>query len=161
MAKLYSHWITINYREAYNIFACNGILFNHESPRRGETFVTKKIVRALCKIKKNKQKTLFIGNINAMRDWGHAEDYVEAMWKMMQKNKPDDYVIATGKQYTVKQFINFTADQLGIKLKWEKRENFYCENKKDGQVVVKQDKKYFRAAEVEDLLVTAGRQEDT
>jgi len=153
VAKLYSHWITINYREAYNIFACNGILFNHESPRRGETFVTKKIVRALCKIKKNKQKTLFIGNINAMRDWGHAEDYVEAMWKMMQKNKPDDYVIATGKQYTVKQFINLTADQLGITLKWEKKGKFYiAKNKKDGQVVVKQDKKYFRAAEVEDLL---------
>ncbi len=153
VAKLYSHWITINYREAYNIFACNGILFNHESPRRGETFVTKKIVRALCKIKKNKQKTLFIGNINAMRDWGHAEDYVEAMWKMMQKNKPDDYVIATGKQYTVKQFINFTADQLGIKLKWEKKGKFFiAKNKKNGQVVVKQDKKYFRAAEVEDLL---------
>ena len=114
--------MTVNYREAYNIFACNGILFNHESPRRGETFVTKKIVRALCRIKMNKQKTLYIGNINAKRDWGHAEDYVEAMWKMLQKNKPDDYVIATGKQYTVKQFINLTAKQLGILLKWEKKE---------------------------------------
>ena len=153
VAKLYSHWITINYREAYNIFACNGILFNHESPRRGETFVTKKIVRALCKIKMKKQKTLFIGNINAKRDWGHAEDYVEAMWKMLQKNKPEDYVIATGKQYSVKQFINFTASKLGIALKWEKKGKFYtARNKKDGQILVKQDQKYFRAAEVDDLL---------
>ena len=153
VAKLYSHWMTVNYREAYNIFACNGILFNHESPRRGETFVTKKIVRALCRIKMNKQKTLYIGNINAKRDWGHAEDYVEAMWKMLQKNKPDDYVIATGKQYTVKQFINLTAKQLGILLKWEKKEKLYiAKNKKNNEVIIKQDKKYFRAAEVEDLL---------
>ena len=153
VAKVYAHWITINYREAYNIFACNGILFNHESPVRGETFVTKKIVRALCKIKMNKQKTLFIGNINAKRDWGHAEDYVEAMWKMLQKKKPEDYVIATGKQYSVKQFINFTASQLGMALKWEKRGKFYtARNKKDGRILVKQDKKYFRAAEVDDLL---------
>ena len=153
VAKLYSHWITINYREAYNIFACNGILFNHESPKRGETFVTKKIVRALCRIKKNRQKTLYIGNLNAKRDWGHAEDYVEAMWKMLQKKKPDDYVIATGKQYSVKQFINVTAKKLGISLKWEKKENFYlAKNKKNNNIIVKQDRKYFRAAEVDDLL---------
>ncbi len=153
VAKLYSHWITINYREAYNIFACNGILFNHESPKRGETFVTKKIVRALCRIKKNKQKTLYIGNLNAKRDWGHAEDYVEAMWKMLQKKKPDDYVIATGKQYTVKQFINITAKKLGISLKWEKKGKFYlAKNKKNNNIIVKQDRKYFRAAEVDDLL---------
>ena len=153
VAKLYSHWITINYREAYNLFACNGILFNHESPKRGETFVTKKIIRALCKIKKNKQKILYIGNINAKRDWGHAEDYVEAMWKMLQKNKPDDYVIATGKQYSVKQFINFTAKKLGINLQWKKKGKLsFALNKKNNQIIVKQDEKYFRAAEVDDLL---------
>ena len=106
VAKVYAHWITVNYREAYNIFACNGILFNHESPVRGETFVTRKIVIALCKIKLKKQKTLYLGNLSAKRDWGHARDYVEAMWKMLQKKKPSDYVIATGKQYTVKQFVN-------------------------------------------------------
>ena len=153
VAKLYSHWITINYREAYNLYACNGILFNHESPKRGETFVTKKIVRALCKIKQNKQKILYIGNIEAKRDWGHAEDYVEAMWKMLQKNKPDDYVIATGKQYSVKQFINFTAKKLGINLVWKKKGKLsFAINKKNNQIVVKQDKKYFRAAEVDNLL---------
>ena len=128
-------------------------MFNHESPKRGETFVTKKIVRALCRIKKNKQKTLYIGNLNAKRDWGHAEDYVEAMWKMLQKKKPDDYVIATGKQYTVKQFINITAKKLGISLKWEKKGKFYlAKNKKNNNIIVKQDRKYFRAAEVDDLL---------
>ena len=105
-AKLYAHWITINYREAYKMFACNGILFNHESPIRGETFVTKKIVGALCKIVNNNQKKLYLGNLYAKRDWGHAKDYVVAMWKMLQKKKPDDYVIATGQQYSVKQFIN-------------------------------------------------------
>ncbi len=153
VAKLYAHWMTINYREAYNIFACNGILFNHESPKRGETFVTKKIVRALCRIKMKKQKTLYIGNINAKRDWGHAEDYVEAMWKMLQKNKPDDYVISTGKQYSVKQFINLTAKKLGIILYWGKKEKLnFARNKDNNQIVVRQDKKYFRAAEVEDLL---------
>ena len=107
VAKVYAHWITINYREAYNIFACNGILFNHESPRRGETFVTRKIVIGLVKIKLKKQKTLYLGNLSAKRDWGHARDYVEAMWKMLQKKTPSDYVIATGKQYSIKQFINF------------------------------------------------------
>ena len=116
VAKLYAHWITINYRETYNIFACNGILFNHESPKRGETFVTKKIVSALVRIKLKKQKKLFLGNINAKRDWGHAKDYVEAMWKMMQQKKPKDYVISTGKQYSVKQFVNLVLRELNINI---------------------------------------------
>ena len=119
VAKVYAHWITVNYREAYNIFACNGILFNHESPVRGETFVTRKIIVALCKVKKGLQKTLFLGNLDAKRDWGHAKDYVEAMWKMMQKKIPNDYVIATGKQYSVKQFVNLTLKELRIKYYWK------------------------------------------
>ena len=117
-SKIYAHWITINYRESYNIFACNGILFNHESPVRGETFVTKKIVSGLFKIKKKELKTLYLGNIYSKRDWGHAKDYVEAMWKMLQQKKPDDFVIATGKQYSVKQFINLVCKELNIKIKW-------------------------------------------
>ena len=119
VAKVYAHWITVNYREAYNIFACNGILFNHESPVRGETFVTRKIVVALCKIKNGLQKKLYLGNLEAKRDWGHAKDYVEAMWKMMQKKKPSDYVISTGKQHTVKQFVNFVLNELNIKYYWK------------------------------------------
>ena len=117
VAKVYAHWITVNYREAYNIFACNGILFNHESPVRGETFVTRKIVIGLCKIKLKKQKTLYLGNLNAKRDWGHARDYVEVMWKMLQRKIPSDYVISTGEQYTVKQFVNFVLKELSIKYK--------------------------------------------
>jgi GDPmannose 4,6-dehydratase len=119
VAKVYAHWITVNYREAYNIFACNGILFNHESPVRGETFVTRKIVIGLCKIKLKKQKTLFLGNLYAKRDWGHARDYVEAMWKMLQKKNPSDYVISTGKQYTVKQFVNLVLNELNIRYVWK------------------------------------------
>ena len=154
-AKLYAHWITVNYREAYKIFACNGILFNHESPIRGETFVTKKIVSGLCKIKSNQIKKIYLGNLYAKRDWGHAKDYVEAMWKMMQQKKPDDYVIATGKQYTVKQFINLTAKQLKIKIHWKGKginEKAYSE---DGKVIIEIDKKYFRPAEVNSLLGSA------
>ena len=150
VSKLFAHWITINYRQAYNIFACNGILFNHESPLRGETFVTKKIVTALCKIKRNKQKKLFLGNLYAKRDWGHAKDYVLAMWKMLQQKKPDDYVIATGHQYSVKQFINFCAKQLNMKILWKGkglREKCYWNNK----VIIEIDKKYFRPTEVESL----------
>ena len=112
VAKVYAHWITVNYREAYKIFASNGILFNHESPRRGETFVTRKIVIALCKIKLGLQKKLFLGNLDAKRDWGHAKDYVEAMWKILQRKTPSDYVIATGKQYSVKEFVNLTLNEL-------------------------------------------------
>ena len=119
VAKVYAHWITVNYREAYKIFACNGILFNHESPVRGETFVTKKIIMGLCRIKTGKQKKLFLGNLSAKRDWGHAKDYVEAMWKMLQRKKPQDYVISTGKQYSVKDFINLSLKELNIKYYWK------------------------------------------
>jgi len=149
-AKLYAHWITINYREAYGIFACNGILFNHESPIRGETFVTKKIVSALCKIINNNQKKLYLGNLYAKRDWGHARDYVIAMWKMLQRKKPDDYVIATGQQYSVKEFINYTAKELGILIKWKGRgvnEKGYWNNK----CIIEIDKEYFRPTEVNSL----------
>ncbi len=118
VAKLYSHWITINYRESHNIFASNGILFNHESPLRGETFVTKKIVKALCRIKQKKQKKLILGNLYSKRDWGHAIDYVEAIWKILQHNRPDDFVICTGKQYSIKQFINLVAKNLKMKIIW-------------------------------------------
>ncbi len=141
-AKLYSHWITVNYREAYNIFACNGILFNHESPFRGNTFITKKVVQALCKIKLNKQKKLFVGNLYSKRDWGHAEDYVKAMWKMLQHNKPDDFVICTGKQYTIKQFINMVAKELNIQIKWKGkgiREKAYDKN---NSCIIECNKKY-------------------
>ena len=152
VAKVYAHWITVNYREAYNIFACNGILFNHESPVRGETFVTRKIVIALCKIKLGLQKKLYLGNLDAKRDWGHAKDYVEAMWKMMQKKKPSDYVIATGKQYTVKQFVDLTLNQLGFKYYWKgsglKAKCFDM----NGKCIVQCDKEYFRPLEVDTLL---------
>jgi GDPmannose 4,6-dehydratase len=149
-AKLYAHWITINYREAYGIFACNGILFNHESPIRGETFVTKKIVSALCKIINNNQKKLYLGNLYAKRDWGHAKDYVIAMWKMLQIKKPDDFVIATGQQYSVKEFINFTAKELGVLIQWKGRginEKGYWNNK----CIIEIDKQYFRPTEVNSL----------
>jgi len=152
VAKVYAHWITVNYREAYNIFACNGILFNHESPRRGETFVTRKIVIGLCKIKLKKQKTLYLGNIDAKRDWGHAKDYVEAMWKMMQRKTPSDYVISTGKQYTVKQFVNLALKELNINFKWKgKGINSKCYDEK-GRCIVACSKEYFRPLEVDTLL---------
>ena len=150
-AKLYAHWITINYREAYNIFACNGILFNHESPMRGETFVTRKIVRALCEIKKKKSGILYLGNLYSKRDWGHAKDYVIAMWKMLQKKIPKDYVIATGKQYTVKHFVNMVAKELKLQIKWSGKglkEQAYINNK----LAIRIDKKYFRPTEVNSLL---------
>ena len=149
-AKLYAHWITINYREAYGIFACNGILFNHESPIRGETFVTKKIISALCKIINNNQKKLYLGNLYAKRDWGHAKDYVVAMWKMLQRKKPDDFVIATGQQYSVKEFINFTANELDILIQWKGKgvnEKGYWNNK----CIIEIDKQYFRPTEVNSL----------
>ena len=152
VAKVYAHWITINYREAYNIFACNGILFNHESPVRGETFVTRKVVIGLCKIKLKKQKTLYLGNINAKRDWGHAKDYVEAMWKMLQKRAPSDYVISTGKQYTVKNFVNLVLDELKIKFIWKGRGiNEKCFDE-SGNCIVACDKEYFRPLEVDTLI---------
>jgi len=152
VAKVYAHWVTINYRESYKIFACNGILFNHESPNRGETFVTKKIISALCKIKLGKQKKLYLGNLDAKRDWGHAKDYVLAMWKMMQKKTPNDYVIATGKQYSVKQFVDFALKELKIKFKWKgKGINRKCFDLK-GNCIIQCDKKYYRPLEVDTLL---------
>ena len=152
VAKLYAHWITINYREAYNIFACNGILFNHESPRRGETFVTQKIVQAMCKIKKNQQKILYLGNIYAKRDWGHAKDYVEAMWLMLKQKKPQDFVIATGKQYTVKSFIDNVAKKLDMKIFWKgKGINEKAVDDK-GRIIVACSKTYYRPLEVNSLL---------
>ena len=152
VAKVYSHWITVNYREAYNIFACNGILFNHESPRRGGTFVTKKIVSALCKIKLNKQKTLFLGNLEAKRDWGHAKDYVVAMWKILQQKTPDDYVLATGRQISVKQFVNLVLKELKIDFAWSgKGMNTFCYTKTKKNKIIKIDKNYYRPLEVDTL----------
>jgi len=152
VAKVYAHWITVNYREAYGIFACNGILFNHESPVRGETFVTKKIVNGLCKIKMGFQQKLYLGNLKAKRDWGHAEDFVEAMWKMLQQKKPSDYVIATGKQYTVKSFVNMVLKELNMKFYWkgEGLQSKCYDNK--GNCIIECDKKYFRPLEVDTLL---------
>ena len=151
VAKVYSHWITINYRESYNIFACNGILFNHESPLRGETFVTKKIVQALCKIKIGKQKKLILGNLYAKRDWGHAEDYVEAMWKILQNNKPEDFVICTGKQYSIKEFINLVSKELKLKINWKGKglneKGYDLQN----NCIIECNKKYLRPAEVDTL----------
>tara|TARA_B110001450_G_C17631479_1_gene485388 strand:+ start:684 stop:1730 length:1047 start_codon:yes stop_codon:yes gene_type:complete len=152
VAKLYAHWITKNYREAYNIFAANGILFNHESPRRGETFVTKKIIAALCKIKLGKQNKLFLGNLDSKRDWGHAKDYCLAMWKILQQKKPEDYVIATGKQYSILEFVNFSAKRIGIKIRWKgkgiKRKAYNEKN----EIIVECDKNYFRPLDVINLL---------
>ena len=152
ISKCFAHWITKNYRDAYGIFACNGILFNHESPIRGETFVTKKIIQGLVKIKKGRQKKLFLGNLYSKRDWGHAKDYIEAMWKMLQQKKPNDYVIGTGKTFTIKDFVNKSAKKIGFNLKWvgkgiqEKAINI--ENKK---VIVECKKRYFRPLEVDFL----------
>ena len=153
VAKLYAHWITVNYRESYGIFGVNGILFNHESPRRGETFVTKKIVKALCKIKYGLQDKLYLGNLRAKRDWGHARDYVKAMWMTLQQKEPDDYVIATGEQFSIKQFVNFVAKKLRIKIKWvgkgSREKAINIENKK---IIVECDKKYFRPLDVDSLI---------
>ena len=151
VAKLYAYWITINYREAYGIYACNGILFNHESPVRGETFVTRKITRALTRIKLGLQKNLFLGNLNARRDWGHARDYVEVQWLMLQQEKPEDFVIATGKQYSVRDFINLAAKNLNMKIEWkgknEKEVGIY-----NNQEIIKIDTGYYRPTEVDTLL---------
>ena len=153
VAKLYSHWITTNYREAYNIFACNGICFNHESQRRGETFVTRKITRAAARISLGIEKKLYLGNLGAKRDWGHAKDYIEAMWLMLQQKRPDDYVIATGKQHSVKEFCTLAFKEVGINLKWEgKGKKKKGINKKTGKIIVEIDPRYFRPAEVESLL---------
>ena len=150
-AKLYAYWITINYREAYNIYACNGILFNHESPIRGETFVTRKITRALARIKLGLQERLYLGNIDAKRDWGHAKDYVEMQWLMLQQDCPEDYTISTGEQHTVREFIEVAAKELNIDIKWQGsgvNENGKWKNK----IIISIDKRYFRPTEVETLL---------
>ena len=151
VAKLYAYWITVNYREAYGIYACNGILFNHESPVRGETFVTRKITMALSRIKLGIQKNLYLGNLNALRDWGHAKDYVEAQWLMLQQEKPEDFVIATGKQYSVRDFINLAAKQLDMKIEWSGKDLNEV-GSFEGNDIIKVDPRYFRPTEVETLL---------
>ncbi|MDA8164272.1 MAG: GDP-mannose 4,6-dehydratase, partial [Desulfobacteraceae bacterium] len=170
VAKLYSYWITVNYREAYGIYACNGILFNHESPVRGETFVTRKITRALARISLGLQDCIYLGNLDSKRDWGHARDYVEMQWLMLQQEKPDDFVIATGEQYSVRHFVEAAAGQLGIVLKWEgsgleakgivetcaglapEKGRSECKCPRPGDVIVRIDPRYFRPTEVETLL---------
>lgn len=163
VAKLYAYWITVNYREAYGLYACNGILFNHESPRRGETFVTRKITRGLANIAQGLEECLYMGNIDALRDWGHAKDYVRMQWLMLQQDEPDDFVIATGVQYSVRQFIEWTAEALGVGLRFEGSgvsevalvdtvTSDKAPAMKPGQVVLRIDPRYFRPSEVETLL---------
>jgi GDPmannose 4,6-dehydratase len=156
VAKLYAYWTTINYREAYGIYACNGILFNHESPVRGETFVTRKITRALTRIKLGIQKNLYLGNLNAKRDWGHAKDFVKAQWLMLQQQKPEDFVIATNKQYSVRDFVNEVSKNLDMKIEW-KGKNLDEVGSFNGKDIIKIDPKYFRPTEVETLLGDASK----
>lgn len=157
VAKLYAYWITVNYREAYGIYACNGILFNHESPVRGENFVTRKITRALARIKLGLQKRLYLGNLDAKRDWGHARDYVEVQWLMLQQEKPEDFVIATGEQYSVRDFVNAAAEELGIHVHWEGAGIDEKGYDADGKCIVSVDQRYFRPTEVETLLGDASK----
>jgi len=158
VAKLYAYWIAVNYREAYGIYACNGILFNHESPVRGETFVTRKITRALARLKIGLSGVLHIGNLDARRDWGHARDYVEMQWLMLQQNKPEDYVIATGEHYSVREFIEIAAGQLDISIRWEgKGVDEKGIDQQTGKILVAVDPRYFRPTEVQDLLGDAGK----
>jgi GDPmannose 4,6-dehydratase len=168
VAKLYAYWITVNYREAYGMYACNGILFNHESPRRGETFVTRKITRALANIAQGLEKQLFLGNMDALRDWGHARDYVEMQWLMLQQEQPEDFVIATGRQYSVRHFVEVAARELGIEIAWQgsgvKEQGVISSIIGDkaggaalGQVIVAVDPQYFRPTEVETLLGDPGK----
>jgi GDPmannose 4,6-dehydratase len=166
VAKMYAYWVTVNYREAYGLYACNGILFNHESPRRGETFVTRKITRALSHISTGVQKCLYLGNLDSLRDWGHAKDYVEMQWRMLQQEQPEDFVIATGKQYSVRQFVDAAAAELGIELSWQgsgDAEEGIVTQIKDkklgleidhlvGKSIIKVDPRYYRPTEVETLL---------
>ena len=163
VAKMYAYWITVNYRESYGMYACNGILFNHESPRRGETFVTRKITRGLANIAQGLEDCLYLGNMDALRDWGHAKDYVKMQWMMLQQEKPEDFVIATGVQYSVRSFVEMTAQELGVKIKWEgigvdeagfveAIEGDKAPSLKVGQRIVAVDPRYFRPAEVETLL---------
>ena len=173
VAKLYAFWITVNYREAYGMYACNGILFNHESPRRGETFVTRKITRALARLVLGLQDCLYLGNLDALRDWGHARDYVEMQWLMLQQEQPEDYVIATGMQYSVRDFVNAAAAVVGVDLRWEGRERAevgivdkihtgkgFSNKLVPGQVIVRVDPRYFRPTEVETLLGDATKAHD-
>jgi GDPmannose 4,6-dehydratase len=171
VAKLYAYWIVVNYREAYGMYACNGILFNHESPRRGETFVTRKITRGLANISQGLEDCLYMGNIDALRDWGHAKDYVRMQWMMLQQDEPEDFVIATGKQYSVRQFIEMSANELGINIKWEGRGedeigsinlsspilNTQQTALKAGDIIFRIDPRYFRPTEVETLLGDPGK----
>lgn len=171
VAKLYAYWITVNYREAYGIYACNGILFNHESPRRGETFVTRKITRGLANIALGLENSLYMGNIDALRDWGHAKDYVRMQWMMLQQNNPEDFVIATGVQYSVREFITWSANELGIELEFEGEgiteiakvksvDNSLSPALKPGDVIMRIDPRYFRPSEVETLLGDASLAKD-
>jgi len=151
VSKLFAYWTTVNYREAYGMYACNGILFNHESPVRGETFVTRKITRALTRIKLGLQECLYLGNLDAKRDWGHAKDYVQMMWLMLQQDEPDDFVIATGQQHSVREFVDLAAGELGMQLEWQgsgAEEQGFCE----GRAIVRVDPRYFRPTEVDTLL---------
>ena len=157
VAKMYGYWITVNYREAYGMYACNGILFNHESPLRGETFVTRKITRGLARIKVGLQDKLYLGNLNARRDWGHARDYVEMQWLMLQQEKPEDYVIATGQQYSVREFVQRCATELGLGLTWSGEELEEKAVDEKGNVIVAVDPAYFRPTEVETLLGDASK----
>ena len=163
VAKLYAYWITVNYREAYGMYACNGILFNHESPRRGETFVTRKITRGLANIAQGHEQTLYLGNMDALRDWGHARDYVRMQWMMLQQEQPEDFVIATGLQYSVRQFVSWSAQELGVTLRFEGNgldevgvvaaiQGDKAPELAVGDVIVRVDPRYFRPAEVETLL---------
>jgi GDPmannose 4,6-dehydratase len=172
VAKLYAYWITVNYREAYGMYACNGILFNHESPRRGETFVTRKITRALANIAQGLESTCHLGNLDALRDWGHARDYVEMQWLMLQQEQPEDFVIATGQQYSVRQFVEMAANALGIVLEWEGNgvtergvvaaiHGDQCSGPYIGQTVIAVDPRYFRPTEVETLLGDPGKARDS
>ena len=169
VAKLYAYWITVNYREAYGLYACNGILFNHESPVRGETFVTRKITRGLTRIVLGLQDCLYLGNLDAKRDWGHAKDYVEAMWRVLQQKEPEDYVIATGEQHAVREFVDAAAKELGITLRWEGEgvnetgivdsidSSPLTPHSSPGQIIVRVDPRYFRPTEVETLLGDASK----
>ena len=152
VAKMYAFWITVNYREAYGIYACNVILFNHESPLRGETFVTRKITRALARIKLNLQDCLYLGNMDSLRDWGHAKDYVEMQWMMLQQEQPEDFVIATGVQYSVRDFVNAAAKELGIQITWQGTGVDETGTDQNGKIIIKVDPRYFRPTEVETLL---------
>ncbi len=170
VAKLYSYWITVNYREAYNIFACNGILFNHESPIRGETFVTRKISRAVARIKLGIQKKLYLGNLNSLRDWGHAKDYAEAQWLMLQQDEPEDYVIATGKQHSVRQFVELAFNEIGVEIEWKgvgigekgvvaslTSISASTSGLTVGDVIIEIDSRYFRPTEVDTLIGDASK----